>query len=268
MDAQTAPEPTRHRSGDIYNERVEDIKITPGFNYRDLSTPYALAKIREMADTMLNPEVGFIQSKHLTVRRVKGEIWLIDGHRRMAAVALANSEGAGILTIPCGPEARGTNDLDRDYHLFSTGEPLTILEQATGVKRLMNRGQSFEQMSARLGVKIPVIKSWLELAEAPAEIVAAVEAGEIAGTEARKLVKVNGAKAEEVLAKAKTRANSEGRSKVRPRDVAAVSEPRTEPVSVHSLAIAAAQMFADGEADTVGFELAMEALCRKLGMME
>ena len=68
-----------------------------------------------------------------------------------------------------------------------------------------------------------------------------------------------------VIAKATEHARSEGRERVRPRDVAAVEQPRTEKASVCSLAVAAVRAWRDGTPEDL--DAAMEALEAHLGVL-
>jgi ParB family chromosome partitioning protein len=257
--------PNRH-SADIFDIAPEDIRVIPGFNYRDISTPAVQAKIREGANTMLNPAVRFIRSKPLTLKKIDGEMCLIDGHCRLEMVKLANSEGAGIVSVPYLLEPRGTDEIDRAYTMFSTGTPLSVLDKVRGVKDLLGRGQTIEDIAARLGVSATTVNSWLDLAEAPAEIVQAVTGGEISATEANRIVKVNGSHAGEVLAAARDVARADGRERVRPRDVAKVSQGRAEPVSVHTLALAVAAAWREANNGmTTELRYALCALADRIG---
>jgi hypothetical protein len=84
----------------------------------------------------------------------------------------------------------------------------------------------------------------------------------IAPTEARKMVK---ASADPVATLHKTRevTRAAGRTRIKPRDVAEVIRPRTEPVSLCSLAVAAVQAWKTGTPDQ--FTMAMTALETHLG---
>lgn len=235
-------------TGDVHSVAVDRIQIVPGFNYRDLTTPDAVAKIRAMADEMLDPDIGFNQNKTLLVR-MNGDVpELIDGHRRLAAVTLANSEGANIQFVPCQSEAKGTTEVERDYELFSTGEPLTIQEKAVGVKRQLNRGQTYEQVAKRLWVTVQTVKSWLDLSGADEAVLAMINRDEIAETTARQTVQKHGSRAAPLMAKALEHAQSKGRKSVKPRDIAAVDRPRTEPPSLASLVALAMDVW-EAEAD-------------------
>jgi histone H3/H4 len=226
-------------SDDIYTVALERIKIVPGFNYRDLTTPDAVAKINAMAEDMLDPDIGYNQKKTMIVPMDGDVPLLVDGHRRHAALALANARGAGIMFVPCVTEERNTSDLERDYELFSAGEPLTIQEKAVGVARQRKRGESFAKIAARLKVTEQTVKSWLEVVGAPEEILEAINQGEISTTEGRKLRKAGEARAKEILTEAREHAHAAGRKQIRPRDIKEVQKPRTEPVSLCSLAVAA-----------------------------
>jgi len=243
------------------------IDIDVEFNVREQG-PDLTAHVRMLADSILTQ--GFMRTQPLTIRQVGDRAVIVDGHCRFAAVQLAMNEGAEILTVPCLTDLRTGNEAERTLQLITAnaGKPLSPLEQAKVVMRLHSYGWDDKLIAKKIGRSPGYIAGLLTLAGAPQDVHQAVANGHVSATEATKAIREHGDEAGKVIKAATDHARSEGRTRARPRDVAAVSEPRTEPVSVHSLAIAAAQMFSDGEADTVGFELAMEALCRKLGMMQ
>jgi ParB family chromosome partitioning protein len=258
---------------DGFDFAVSAIRIKDGFNYRNLETPEARAKIRAMADAMKNPDVGYRRKFPLVIQRIDDEVYLIDGHRRFTALQLANSEGAGIEMVPVIHEPQGTDDLDRDYDLFLTGEPLEVLEKATGVKRLRNRNQSFDMIAARLGVTVQTIKGWLELAGAPDELVQVVDQDKLAATEAHKLFKANGSAGSVRLAKAAIEhAEARGKTKATGQDIKAVTErpepDRTVRESIHTIAarlIVAARENALEHRTTEELDAAVEAMAGIVG---
>jgi ParB family transcriptional regulator, chromosome partitioning protein len=241
---------------------VAMIEVDPDFNVR-LDTPERRARIREYANTMKNPDVGFLRNRPLTVRLDGERVFVVDGHTRLAAVTLANSEGAEIVRLPCLSAPAGSDATDLDYQLFqsNSGEPLSGLEQGTAFKRLLAKGQEVADIAQRLGKSQGHIRNMLALVAAEPAVRQAVVAGRISATEAAKVVKANGSQAGTVIAKATEHARSEGRERARPRDVEAVTKPRTEPVSLCSLAIAVVKAWQTA----TGLDEAVTALANHLG---
>ena len=137
----------------------------------------------------------------------------------------------------------------------------TCLQKEAKFKRLLAKGQEVSDIAQRLSKSQGHIRNMLALVAAEPEVRQAVVAGRISATEAAKVVKANGSQAGTVIAKATEHARSEGRERARPRDVEAVTKPRTEPVSLCSLAIAVVKAWQT----TTGLDEAVAALANHLG---
>jgi ParB/RepB/Spo0J family partition protein len=83
----------------------------------------------------------------------EGKIYLKDGHRRMRAVRLAIEQGKMIEKIPVIIEQRPLNDEERtlEYIIYNDGKPLTMLEQAEVIRRLLNFGWKVTDVVKRTG---------------------------------------------------------------------------------------------------------------------
>ena len=224
----------RH-SGDVVDIAVEQIEIEEGFNPR-INDDRVTEHIRSIADSIIAK--GFLRTEVLSVRFKDGHVFVRDGHCRLAAVRLAISEGEAIVTLPCIPLPKGADEVDEAFQVLTTQTklPLTPLEWATQIKRLMTLGQSEAQIASRIGKRKDFIDRMLDLAGAAPEVREAVQAGQISPTEAVKVVRRRGSEAGQVIQAAVKQANAEGRSRARPRDVEKVTQPKERPPSIRGLA--------------------------------
>lgn len=208
-----------------YMVPVASLHIRDGFNsVRELDPGHAAA-VREYADSM--KAIGFKRDRPLIVTAAAdGKLYVNDGHTRLAAVLLANSEGAGIESLPVVDEAPGTSEDDRIAGLIlnNSGRPLTPLGQAEVVKRLIGRGLDESRIATLCGMTLVKVRDLLTLVGAPSELRKMVETGRVSSTLAIATVKTDGAEAVATLRKADAAAKAKGKKKVTKKDV--TGEPR------------------------------------------
>ena len=204
-------------------------EVEPDFNPRE-RTPELEAHIREIANSILAD--GFDPTQHLVVRYTGERVLVRDGRCRLEAIALANKERPGcVVRVPLDPMPGNSNELDDAYLVLSTQtkKPLTATEYAAQVRRLLRSGQTEAEVAARLGKKIDALRRLMDLAGAPREIRDAVSRNELSQTEAVNLVRREGERAPEVIAKAREHAAARGSKAVRPRDIDAVTRRPSKP---------------------------------------
>lgn len=255
------------RSGDIFDRDVSLIDPDPD-NTRDIDSPVARADIETIALSIVAR--GYDADQEILVRRKRDGRWMVtDGHKRRLAYLRALELGAVLRGIPCRSEKQGTNDEDRAIiRLRAPGRRLSPLEAVVDIKRLLGWNWTKEDIAAKLGESIAWVNSCLDLAAAAPDVRQSVRDDKIAPTEALKVVRRHGPEAGTVIRKAVEHARGEGRERARPRDVAAVEKPRSEPISVCSLATAAVKAWRNSEEHLDGqraFRVAMEALEAHLG---
>jgi ParB-like chromosome segregation protein Spo0J len=143
------------------------------------------------------------------------DVFVADGHCRLAGAMLAIARGADILAVPCVPEAKATNDVDRKLNqiLSNSGKHLSPLEAGVNIKYAIDKGWSVEAVARKLGKSTSYVYGALEFQSAPAEVHAAVKAGEISATEAAKVVKTEKANAPAVIKAAVEVAKAAGKTK-------------------------------------------------------
>lgn len=190
------------------------IQVEDGYNIRDLETADAKAKLLELARSIASEGVKI----PLTVRLKGEEVFVVAGHRRRAAALIAINElGAEIAAIPCIAEPKGTSEADRcaDLIVSNSGEPLTALEIAAVVKRLVGFGWEHDQIARRLGwATKQTVENYLTLLSAPQAVQEMVRNNEVSASTATSVVRKHGDKAEETLNSAKQKATSEGKKRV------------------------------------------------------
>ncbi|MBD1412897.1 ParB/RepB/Spo0J family partition protein [Burkholderia contaminans] len=200
---------------DAYMIPLSIVRIREGFNDARKADPDYPAHVRELADSM--KANGWMRHKPLVgVITPDGFAYPSDGHTRYEAALLANSEGAGIESIPFMPEQKGTNEEDRIFGLIlnNNGKRLTPMGEALVIKQLVGRGIEEKEIARRLGFSTTKVANALALVAAPAPIRAMVAAGEVSATTAVKTIREKGAAAIATLEEGKAVAKAAGKTKV------------------------------------------------------
>ena len=205
-------------SRDLWQVEPGKLRIIEGFNPRVMTLEYR-AHIRSLADSMKSE--GYYQDQPMAgyVAKVDGEtvIYIYSGHSRLLAVALAISEGAEIVRVPVVVSQDGVSMEDLTVNLIrgNDGKGLTYYESAVVCKRLVKYGMSVEEISARTGFTVPLVKNRLVLMSAPLKLREMVAVGAMSATLAIEMVNDFGDKALEKATEAKERADEAGKTKVR-----------------------------------------------------
>ena len=208
---------------DLWLVKREDIKVKDGFNVRDKDATYKAA-VREYADSMKSN--GFLRSKALAgfvaVESGKNVIYVTDGHTRLDAVDLANSEGAEIFKIPMIIAPSGTNAEDLTIALVTTntGRNLRPHEVAKVVKRLVNYGMEIDEIASRLCFTKVYVENLLKLLEAPKAVRDMVKDGKVSATLAIETIKKHGEDAAKVLDEGLATATALGKEKLTKKNIA------------------------------------------------
>jgi len=190
------------------------LQIEDGYNIRDLTTPDAQAKLMDLARSIASEGVKLA----LTVRLKGEQAFIVAGHRRRAAAIIAIEQlGAEIAAVPCVPEPKATSEADRcaDLITSNSGEPLTPLETASVIKRLIGFGWEPDNIAKRLGwATRQTVDNYLTLLSAPQAVQQMVRNDEVSASTAVSVVRKHGDAAEETLVAAKAKATSEGKTRV------------------------------------------------------
>lgn len=174
---------------DFYPVDPRKLKIDSDYNVRSMDSPDTREHIAALKASIIANGVKV----PLEVRLAPDDkIYIVAGHCRHAAVMDAIGEGHEIKTVPCIPEAKGTNEIDRVVNLVvsNSGKPLAPLEVAAVVKRLDAFGWSAKQIADRLGWKSTAsVKHNLDLLEMSEPVKEHVRKGNVSATAARNLAK-------------------------------------------------------------------------------
>lgn len=207
------------KSSDLWMVPIANIRVIEGFNLRERNAGYE-AHIVDIGESILAN--GYRKDKPLTGYVGKDEesniIYVTDGHSRLEAVAYANAKGADIQVLPVVTTPPGTNVEDLTVGLFTAnnGRPLTELEKAQGLKRLIGFGIEPAEAGRRTGITTSRVNDLLLLAGSSSKIRRMVTDNEVSATEAIKQIKTHGAKAAEHLGFALEKTKAKGGKKIKP----------------------------------------------------
>jgi ParB family chromosome partitioning protein len=202
---------------DLYKVNPLIIKEEQGWNVRQAGEELD-NHIRFLANSIKEEGVR----EPMTCYLKEDSFFLTNGHCRLMAVKLAISEGSEIETVPVRVEDRYSNESDRVLSMITrnSGKPLTQLETAEVIKRLLKFGWDMQKVAAKTGYGMQTIKNILELSMAPEDILELVKDGQVAPSLARQTIKENGSKkATEILTKAAKVSKANGKKKVTEKDI-------------------------------------------------
>lgn len=188
------------------------LKVKAGLNARDLATEDNRAHIEWLAVSIANEGV----KQPLAIFQEAGEVYVSDGHCRLAATMLAISRGVDIKTIPCVPETRGTNDVDRvlSQNIYNSGKSLTPIEQGVNFRKALALGASITDIAKKVGKSAGYVSQMIDFQAAPAEVHNMVKSGEVSASLAAQVIREEGDKAGlETLKTAVKTAKANGKAK-------------------------------------------------------
>lgn len=207
------------KRSDIFYVDPRVLKIKPGWNARNGADPDNKAHILSLASSIA--QVGVQEA--LTVYRDEGEIWLSDGHCRLAATFYAiDTLKADIKSIPVKTEGREANEAD---HVFSqilrnAGKPLTPYEAGSVYKRLVGYGWTVADIALKSGKSKASVEAALDLQGAPVQVQKLVASGKVSATLATETIKREGpSKATQTLNNAVDAATQKGKTRATKADI-------------------------------------------------
>lgn len=214
--------------GEIFQLSPYSLKVRPGWNIRDVTTPANQEKIDQTARSIA--KLGVLEP--LTVTLEGEDAFVTNGHIRLLATFRAiETYGAAIKSIPVRQESRFASDADRDLAQIvrNDGTPLTVMEIGTGFVRLIRHGWTEDQIAEASGRTPGRVKQILDLmAGATPEIAAMVSSGQVSATTAADVIRAadgDGAKAADTLAAAVADAKAKGKAKATAKNVRAATAP-------------------------------------------
>lgn len=224
------------RRADAMKIRYADIHVEPGFNLRaslDMLDGEALEKAKEDDESLFRHIMAGGQYPALEVRpRAEGGVWLVDGHRRYAAIGRADAAGAplrdrdGELMIRI--EAFDGNDADRTLRILSSNKKRELhpLEKAFGYQRLARFGWDNTRIAEGDHVSPQWVGKMLVLASANSDVHRLVFAGKAAASVAAEAVRIHGEQAGTFLAVELEKAAVGGKTKVTRSSIRSKAPPR------------------------------------------
>ena len=200
-------------AGDRLLFDLDKIYEMPGYNCRDMSSAETQAYIRRMADAI--KANGTDAFPEITVFQEGDRVYVHRGHCRRRAFILAKSEGAPVtgIRVIAAPKQ---DDAERALDLLQSndGLPLTPLEKAAAVKRLLKFEWTPAQIAKARGCSVTAITDLIKLLDAPEEVKEMVRDGKVAARTATEVVRREGAEqGTETLKKAVEAAKASGKDK-------------------------------------------------------
>ncbi len=207
------------KRADAVQVRYESLHVEPGFNLRQQDD-----ELEASIEALTLHIIDAGKYPPLEVRpRDEGGMWIVDGHRRHAAIGRALERGAP-LRSPKDGEAwihvvlfEG-NEEDRIARIITSAanKPLTAIEIAEGYKRLRAFNWTPAQIGKKVGKTAEHVLQLLALGDAGSDVRQMVSAGEVSATLAAKAARKHGEKAGEVLGEQLQTAKAQGKARVTP----------------------------------------------------
>lgn len=211
------------KRADAVKVLYSEIHVEPGFNLR-LEGPELRESVEALAQHIIDG--GTYPPLELRVRDAGG-MYIVDGHRRHAAIGLALERGApledprdGKVWIPM--VLFEGNDADRTARIITSAanKPLTPLEMAEGYKRLRAFGWPPAHIAKKVGKSTEHVQQLLALGDAPTPVRDMVTAGDVSASHAAKTARsLGGDKAAEMLAAQVSEAKAQGAARVTPKTI-------------------------------------------------
>lgn len=198
------------KRADLLRVKYKDIHIEEGFNLRDDNQD-----LKDSIDELANYIFSGGTIPPLEVRpRDEGGVYIVDGHRRYAAICIAINRGAPIEYINVMPFVG--NDVDRLARIITSArnKPLTALEISKGYKRFRSMGLTPDQIAKAVNKSRSHVDSLLLLGDANNDVHQAVESGKITPTVATSVVREYGEKAGKIINERIKEVESQGKKKV------------------------------------------------------
>ena len=210
-------------SRDAWQCEPHKLRIIDGLNPRVETAAY-LEHIEATTSSMVSE--GYFQDKPLAgyVSKENGVdiVYIYEGGTRLRCALAAIARGAKFETIPVSVSQEGLamEDIYVAMVRSNEGRPFSLYEKSVMVKRLARCTWSQNEISARLGIKLPMVANMLLLMEAPYQIRELVAMETVAFTLAIEMIVAHGANALAKILEAQAAAGAAGKVKVTKRFVA------------------------------------------------
>lgn len=166
------------------------IKMDRDYNIRDLSTPDARVSLETLKASLRESGLRV----PLLIRLENDLPTLVQGHRRLTAILELIDDGEPWEAVECLAEERKRSSEERTLDLFlsNDGEPLTELEKAEGVRRLVAYGWDTGKIALKLGRSSAYISTLLGYERMPEQAKEMVRDGVVSAAAAAKTLRAEG----------------------------------------------------------------------------
>lgn len=208
----------------------ETVTVQPGYNVRqfdpaDDDDKALAASIRSQG--VLTP---------IVVRYLEGNVVLVQGHRRLGALLHIAKNGTGIAkqwqcaTIPALLARDGMTELDliADVELSNSGKPLTPVQRGINASKYCAAGGTPKAYATIIGKTERYVRMLMVMADAPEDIRAMMDSGQVSDTLAYETMVADRADAAAVLRDALQIARKNGKDKLTLQHLNAARQARKE----------------------------------------
>jgi len=148
------------------------------------------AYIRELADSIGDPNIGLLQKPQVRPGKVKGEFELAFGHLRLAAIRLLIQEGKWEGEVPV--ESRDLTDADMAIIALTENvkrKNLIPIDEYRAWKRALEiEGMTVGKLAESLGLDHSTVSNNIRLLDLPDVVLAKLETGELSPRAAREFL--------------------------------------------------------------------------------
>jgi ParB family chromosome partitioning protein len=153
------------------------IQIDETFNARDFTTPENIAHVNFLENSIEHNGV-----KEPLKIAMRGDVpFVTNGESRLRAIRQLAKRGIVIETVPVRLEERYANDADRLYTQVTSnsGKNFTPMETSHLYRRMINLGQTVEQIAERTSMDVRRVKQILDYQTLPSEVQHMITSGTI-----------------------------------------------------------------------------------------
>jgi ParB family chromosome partitioning protein len=188
------------------------------YNCRDMESESTKAHILQMFEAL---KAGGVTSfPPISVYKdTEDGIHLVVGHCRVRAFRMAKAAGLpikGVLAV-----ANNQSEEERVIDLINSNSqlPLTPLEKATVVQRLLGLGLTQADIARRLGKSQTAVADLIAILEAPESVKEMIQSGAVSATLVSETLKSDPDNAEQKITKAVKKAKDSGKTKATKKDI-------------------------------------------------
>ena len=217
---------------DVFKVPLDMLLEEPGFNPRDYNDPDVEAQVEAFAQAYENGQ--FVPPCVVRIDPITGEVFLVEGHTRTRGAKRARDRGASIERLVCVP-FRG-NVIDRHFtkHTSQNGLKFKPVAVARDYLKLLNMGQSVNDIAKGVHQSVTHIQSMLDLASANPDVHDLVNSGAVSASTAIEVVRKHGEKAGEFLSGKLQEAIAQGKTSVKAAAVKEWAPPRKVSLNLFS----------------------------------